>query len=248
LLSGIFNHNLKARSYATSGGGVSADGMCMRMNTSRTLNPGFWQNSFVKRLHDKHGYATGMFGKVLNDMEDYGCDMKRRLDSVDRMFVMCIHSFYNESWVDQGAIDSPRGLALNRTGDRPEEYTTSLIGNTTLRWIKSIVEEGRSGGSSGRSGSSGSTATHRPFFAWIGPHAPHLPSTPAHWYLDNPVGDQACVQQPNYGKLGKDKHAFYPTEPVISAQNARAIQAEYAKRMRSMLSVDDIIKVQSINR
>lgn len=68
LLSGRMNHNNKARTYATSGGGVTNDGMCMRMNTSQTLNPGFWQNSFVSQLKYKYGYNTGLFGKVLNDM------------------------------------------------------------------------------------------------------------------------------------------------------------------------------------
>ena len=74
LLAGRFNHNNKALSFETSGGGVTSDGMCMRMNTSRTLNPGFWTDSFVYRLKYDHGYNTGMFGKVLNDMTDYGCD------------------------------------------------------------------------------------------------------------------------------------------------------------------------------
>ena len=74
LLAGRYNHNNKATSYARSGGGVVNDGMCMRMNTSQTLNPGFWQNSFVHRLKTDFGYQTGMFGKVLNDMTDYGCN------------------------------------------------------------------------------------------------------------------------------------------------------------------------------
>jgi N-acetylglucosamine-6-sulfatase len=227
LLSGNFNHNNKARSYATSGGGVTNDGMCMRMNSSQTLNPGFWQNSFISDLHSKHGYATGIFGKVLNDMTDYGCNGNTITSGVDRMFVMCKHVFYNETWIDQGASDSPKGLATNSTGDRPAQYTTSLIGNATLRWIKSIVEDGPG---------------HRPFFAWIGPHAPHLPSTPASWYLDNPVGELKVLKEPNYGHLGADKHAFYPLEPPISSMDAKQIQNEYSKRMRSMLSVDDIVK------
>jgi hypothetical protein len=58
MLSGRMNHNNKAGTFATSGGGVTNDGMCMRMNTSQTLNPGFWQNSFIAQLHDKLGYGT----------------------------------------------------------------------------------------------------------------------------------------------------------------------------------------------
>ena len=83
---------------------------------------------------------------------------------------------------------------------------------------------------------------HAPFFAWIGPHAPHLPSTPAAWYLDHPVGNTPVVRQPNFGVLGADTHAFYPEEPVISAEDATAIQTEYSKRLRSLLSVDDIVR------
>ena len=246
LLSGRMNHNNKARSFETSGGGVSKDGMCMRMNTSQTRNPGFWQDSFVNQLHTKHGYLTGMFGKVLNDMTDYGCNGKTATSGVDRMFVMCKHVFYNETWIDQGAPDSPGGLATNSTGDHPTEYTTSLIGNATLRWIRSIVEANH------ESQLRHHTQGRRPFMAWIGPHAPHLPSTPAQWYLDNPVGNLRVVREPNFGVLGADKHAFYPQEPVISApgdpgirpgkSDEEEIQDEYSKRMRSMLSVDDIVR------
>ena len=107
MLSGRANHNNKATSYATSGGGVQADGMCMRMNTSLTLNPDFWAKSVVQTLHDVHGYATGMFGKVLNDMDDYGCVSNDHPPGVDRTFVMCTHTFVNCSWVDRGAPDSP---------------------------------------------------------------------------------------------------------------------------------------------
>lgn len=160
-------------------------------------------------------------------MTDYGCDGKSVTSAVDRVFVMCRHVFYNESWIDQGAPDSPPNRQVNNTGDRPDQYTTSLIGNTTLRWIRSVVEAG---------------PDHRPFFAWVGPHAPHLPSTPAAWYLENPVGALPVVKEPNYGLLGADKHAFYPREPVIGPTQAASIQVEYSKRLRSLLSVDDLVQ------
>ena len=233
MLSGRANHNNKATSYATSGGGVQADGMCMRMNTSLTLNPDFWANSFVQTLHDVHGYATGMFGKVLNDMDDYGCVSNDHPPGVDRTFVMCTHTFVNCAWVDRGAPDSPPPGKLNYTGDAPDDYTTSLVGNSSLRWIKSVVEGGGGGGAAAR---------HRPFFAWLGPHAPHLPSTPADWYVDHPVGRTALVEEPNWGVHGADKHAFYPTNTAIEAADLAAIERENAKRLRSLLSVDDIVR------
>ena len=54
---------------------------------------------------------------------------------------------------------------------------------------------------------------------------------------DIKVGALAVVREPNYGVLGADKHAFYPQEPRISASDGASIQAEYSKRMRSILSV-----------
>ncbi len=232
LLSGRMNHNNKATTYEASGGGVTKDGMCMRMNTSQTLNPDFWKNSFVHTLHKEYGYTTAMFGKVLNDMTSYGCNAKTTTNGVDRMFVMCKHKFYNETWIDQGAPDSPPDLAVNSTGDAPDEYTTSLMGNATLRWLRRVVKDNRARSEDER----------KPFFAWIGPHAPHLPSTPAPWYLDHPIGDRKVPRELNFGVLGADKHAFYPIEPVITDEDAASIQDEYAKRMRSLLSVDDIVR------
>jgi len=49
-----------------------------------------------------------------------------------------------------------------------------VVGNASLSWIRSVVSQG---------------AGHKPFFAYLGPHAPHLPSTPAPWYADHPVGN-----------------------------------------------------------
>jgi hypothetical protein len=68
----------------------------MRMNVSQTLAPDFWRGSFVPALRNTHGYVVGLFGKVLNDMQDYGCS-SGTTPGVDRMFVQCEHVFYNDS-------------------------------------------------------------------------------------------------------------------------------------------------------
>ena len=69
---------------------------------------------------------------------------------------MCGAKFYDQEWVDNGKII--------KTGKKPEDYTTSLMGNQSLEWLKSMEND------------------TTPFFAWIGVHAPHLPATPAAWY------------------------------------------------------------------
>jgi N-acetylglucosamine-6-sulfatase len=132
----------------------------------------------------------------------------------------------NCSWVDDSHVV--------HTGDAPEDYTTSLVGNKSISWIKSILAAG---------------PTHPPFFAWLGPHAPHLPSTPAPWYLDHPIGKiEAPRDSPYYNHSASDKHAFFPYEPAIGQGSHRgpgcsvkSINAEYSKRLRSLLSVDDIV-------
>jgi N-acetylglucosamine-6-sulfatase len=65
LLSGRYVQNNRVETNEMGG--------CMRMNTSRADNPGWWESSLVPALHAA-GYETGMFGKVLNKMNTYGCD------------------------------------------------------------------------------------------------------------------------------------------------------------------------------
>ena len=99
-------------------------------------------------------------------MNSYGCDGTSGLPpGLDRSFVMCTHTFFNCSWVDDAN--------LTFTGDAPKDYTTAVMGNKTIQWIETVVR---------------GKPTHPPFYAWIGPHAPHLPSTPAPWYNDHPIG------------------------------------------------------------
>ena len=47
---------------------------------------------------------------------------------------------------------------------------------------------------------------------------------------------------PDYNYSAKAMHAFLPEEPIIDAQNVASIEAEHAKRLRSLLSVDDIVR------
>lgn len=211
LLSGRFEHNNRV-----SG---PNEGGCMRMNTSRDDNPMWWKRSFVRTLHEQ-GYTTGLFGKVLNKMNTYGCKGGKSIPGgIDRAYYMCNGAgFYKQDWFDQGKRYT--------TGNEPENYTTSLIGNRTLEWIRSVIGKGES---------------HPPFFAYLGPHAPHLPATPAPWYLDHPIGNNKAPREIYYNYTGKGKHSFLPNEPIIDKDDATAIDVEYAKRLRSLLSVDDIM-------
>ena len=123
-MTGRFVHNNKVRSAAAGG--------CMRMNSSRVDNPDFWKNSFPRALSVDHGYKVGIFGKLLNQMETYGCNGADSMaDGVDRMFVMCNAAFYDEKWADSRRNASTGSVtgSVRTTGSAPEDYTTSLVGN-----------------------------------------------------------------------------------------------------------------------
>lgn len=115
---------------------------------------------------------------------------------------------------------------LTKTGDRPEDYTTSVLGNASVEWIRSVLSSGK---------------THPPFFAWIGPHAPHLPSTPAPWYLDHPIGLLKAPRTVHYNYSAVDHHPLVANQPILNDADAKSIDQEYSMRMRSLLSVDDIV-------
>ena len=113
------------------------------------------------------------------------------------------------------------------TGDEPEEYTTSLIGNATLEWMRSIVSEG---------------SLHDPFFAFVGPHAPHLPSTPPPYEVDPALRGVAVPKDPLYDRLSPDKHSFLGSEPSIDENDAESIAEEHTRRLLSLVAVDDVIR------
>jgi len=80
----------------------------------------------------------------------------------DRWLVMCDPGYYHQLWNDQGR-------KLQGTG-APEDYTTAVIGNATVAWVRNQTR-----------GRAAAGLARRPFFAVVAPHAPHLPSTPAEW-------------------------------------------------------------------
>ena len=221
LLSGRYFHNNKVE---TSG---SDENACMRTNTSRSENPAFWQSGLISTLHNKFGYTTGVFGKMLNRMETYGCLGKGWVPpEIDRGFFMCDPDYYNVTW---GNFSHGRGSVVT-TGDRPEEYTTSLVGNATLQWLKQVV------------GEDNSKRSRVPFFAFVGPHAPHLPATPPPYAVDPSLSHIRAPRDPIYGTLAQDKHAFISTEPPIDDADAMAIEDEHTRRLQSLVSVDDIVR------
>ncbi len=132
---------------------------------------------------------------------------------------MCHQSYFNELWNDNGVS--------NFTGEEPADYTTSIIGNTTVEWLRT-------------------TATDpRPFFAYVAPKCPHAPFTPAPWYKDTWLAewpaDKRAPRTPHYNATGIGHHWMIATQPPISDTLAVTIDGYFADRWRCLLSVDEIV-------
>ena len=200
IFSGRYNHNLRASAYpdpgpgtfntvvTTSSSGPVADELCMFMNVS-LKSTDYWDRTVAKGLKAA-GYATGAFGKTLNNgAGSTSCGKKKKKGKSacdvpphwDHWQVLCKEGYYGVTWNNQGSCYG--------SGDAPGDYSTSMVGNASLAWIKK------------------QTAAGRPWFAYVGPHAPHLPSTPAEWYKDTPIPTYDTLHKtPIYNVSAVDHH------------------------------------------
>ena len=138
----------------------------------------------------------------------------------DRWLVMCDPRYYHQLWNDQG-----KKLQM---GKAPNEYTTAVVGNATVSWIRNQTR-----------GRAEAGLARRPFFAVVAPHAPHLPSTPAPWH-ENAFPGKTAPHTHGFGAHG-DSHWLVASQPPITQSQEQEIDREFANRLRTLLSVDDIV-------
>ena len=201
---------------------TSSNFSCMRMDLS---NLNFW-NTNVGVLMQDLGYVTGVFGKTLNVelgtvlcnqtlMNDAGYS-SRAFHGFNSSMVLCTElTYYNNTWNVNGT--------LNTTGDEPEDYMTSVIGNKSVEFIENSLK------------------ARRPFFAYIGPHAPHYPATPAPWY-EGRFEDHSAPITPHYNYTSPKHHYIIRTQPYLNSDDEVDIDLLYQDRLRTLLSVDDIVR------
>lgn len=215
LLSGRYLHNIKQKPGTTP----KPSAVCMHVNESKINN-----HTFAKPLHDA-GYAVGMFGKYLNNVPDW----KVAPPGFD-------------AWLANGGGDyiAPRfgaknlsfaGIPDGMVNFGVDDYTTSVVGNISLAWIKTVVQSDAS----------------PPFFAYIAPKAAHEPFIPAPWYLDAwdpswPAHEPRDNPAYNCSAESRaDKHGNLATQPMITPEAQRVITGVYKNRWRTLMSVDDLI-------
>jgi N-acetylglucosamine-6-sulfatase len=231
LLSGRYLHNIKRTCGA--GGAKKKNCGCMHVDEIKVNGA-----TFAKYLKEDAGYTVGMFGKYLNNMPtkdtvgngsqvSKGTYVPAGFDAwLGNGGGNYIAPAFNTQNISFGGYDLPDGL-WHGTKDN---YSTSVIGNISIAWIKHVVAEDPS----------------RPFFAYIAPKAAHEPFNPAPWYRtawdaswpqtepqDNPAWNCSASSR-------SDHHGNIATENLISSQASIVITDIFKNRWRTLMSVDDV--------
>ena len=236
LLSGRYFHNIKG-----VGGDIPKG--AMHVNESYVN-----QHTFVRDLREQANYHTGMFGKYMNVMPPAvppGFDAWMANPGGD--YVAPKFQMYNVEGIVPGMVRDGDNLqcwasgAGAHAGDPkygcftgtidPSNYSTSIIGNVSMAWIRKVHAEDAS----------------RPFFAYIAPKAAHEPFNPAPWCeshwdeswpatepRDNPAWNSSADAR-------RFHHGNIATEPLLTETAAQVVTGVFKNRWRTLMSVDDLI-------
>ena len=227
LLSGRYFHNIKMVGTATPGAAVD---WSMHVNETK-VNAA----TFAKTLQEQGGYTVGMFGKYLNVMPK---DVPAGFDAwmgngggqyIGPAFMTRGLDFLNPPIPDQGNYKFPA-----------ENYTTAVVGNVSLAFIRHAVKQQR------EAGARGAAAQAKPFMAYVAPKACHEPFNPAPWYADHwDPAWPATEPRPEVWNCSKASRAAHhgniATNPLISDEAATVITDGFKNRWRTLMSVDDVI-------
>lgn len=179
------------------------------------------ESSTVATWIQPSGYRTGFVGKYLNrypgDMP--GANPRHVPPGWDDWFAQFSetgNAYYKYSLNDNGNI-------IER-GNQPEDYLTDVLNNRAVdlvdRW-------------------SGDPA--RPFFIWVNTAAPHVPMVPAPRH-EGLLESVIAPRTPNFNEPDmSDKPSWYRSLPEFSDETIARLDGQQRQRLRSMLSVDEMI-------
>lgn len=208
LLTGRYFHNLKK-----IGGPGDPD-----MHVNYTIVN---QHNFPKILKEEAGYATGLFGKYTNVLPSVGA-----APGFDAWLANGGGDYIAPSFKTQGIDGLPDGE--NHFSSDPAHYSTAVIGNYSVAWIKKVAKQGL------------------PFYAHIAPKAAHEPFNPAPWHADHwdPSWPDHEPRPENWNcsiESRKKHHGNIATEPLITEAASRMITGIFKNRWRTLMAVDDLI-------
>jgi len=128
---------------------------------------------------------------------------------------MCSPEYFNNTWNIDGT--------LSYTGNQPENYSTSILGNSSSAWISAFVKN----------------HPDKPFHVVVAPHAPHGPYTPAPWYAHTKVEKLVRLESWNYSA---STHIPWVADlPGLTEAEGTRYNVIWEDRWRTMMSVDDLV-------
>ena len=225
LLSGRYFHNLRMPTHV---------GGCMHVQTGiagQDDRPN--DHSFAKYLVETRGYVAAWFGKHLNHCPHtpplgYGCPGCRWFangggaDSEPGGYTNATFSDFTGAAPTAGNPLSRNGTYRASSAGEYAGYTTSIIANKSIAWLRAAPR----GGSA------------PPFVLTVASKGPHYPATPAPWYTDGTYVD--AVSAPRTAGFGVDPAALQGHHAMIASQGpllpneARAVDYQFRKRWKAL--------------
>eukprot|EP00039_Didymoeca_costata_P011721 m.165843 g.165843 ORF g.165843 m.165843 type:complete len:551 (+) comp15267_c0_seq3:46-1698(+) len=218
-LSGRYLHNVKDPinqkqcSEGYNGKTDHGSDCCMHVDEALVNN-----NTFVKYLKTEGGYTSGMFGKYLNVCPN------NAQPGFDAWFANGGGTYYSPSFAVQNIDGLPDGMFHGNKTD----YTTSLVGNYSLAWIRKVANG------------------PAPFLAYIAPKAAHDPFQPAAWYENywDPSWPKTAPRPPSWNvsmEARANHHPNIANQAMLTDDVANCIDTNFQNRWRTLMSVDDVI-------
>ena len=170
------------------------------------------------------GYTTGLVGKYLNG---YPRISRRRGDPVPRTYVP---PGWDEWYgvMDRGARGGP-DFILNENGwevayeDGLDSYSTDVLARHAVDFLDRAA------------------VADAPFFLYLATLVPHAPAVPAARHAAA-FPDASAPRPPSFDEPDvTDKPAHLRDAPRLSHDQIRAIDESHANRLRSLLSLDELI-------
>ena len=182
-------------------------------------------------------YTVGIFGKHLNTDNPMSAP-----PGVDRWFVNGGGDYMHPSFSVANVNETGATVQFNNCSHTTDNfnygscYSTSVIGNQTMAWIRRHVTS-----------SNTSKSPTLPFFAFVAVKAPHIQdgpgwpvAIPAPWHQRIFTGTKA-PRTPNWNYTCTTCHWLIRTQPTMTLEQCTRSDALYVSRLEALLSVDDTV-------
>jgi len=204
----------------------------MHVDTNK-VNP----SSFASYLNQQANYTVGWFGKHMNEcphapppgFDCPSCYWFANGGGADRE----PGGYLNATFSDFDGGKAVKGTPYHKapgtykadTNGEFAGYTTSIIANKSIEWVKKVGKG------------------PQPFFVAVASKGPHVPATPAPWYA-TAFSDRMAPRTPDYNASSEQlagHHWLIAQQGPITEKQGQEIDELFRNRWRTLLSIDDAI-------